>query len=50
MCGTRGRGGGDFYQSFNQVRQVVDWFCLEQPARQEPILLKGMGLHKALLD
>jgi hypothetical protein len=30
--------------------QVEYWVCLEQPERQEPIPLKGMGLHKALLD
>jgi len=31
-------------------KRVEDWLCLEQPERQEPILLKGKGLHKALLD
>jgi len=39
-----------FTNRLTRFGQVEDWFCLEQPTRQEPILLKGMGLHKALLD
>ena len=38
-----------FTDRLSMLRLVEDWCCLEQPKRQEPLLLKEMGLHKACL-